>query len=228
MKRLDRFCSGLYCIAFLIAATDSKTTQCNTKEYRSLVLNLEALRAQYKELKLAFDELVNTEVANLKAKDIVIQSDFVKLAERIDGDIGALQAKDNALEIAVDSLNQTNIVGIPCLEAADDVLQTSIDCSFNTTIPELEAKYKAIDERLDSVDNVTSTIVSSLASHNSSINGLEQQYTVHEGNITSNDQGLSDLATATTDLTDRIDALEAGKLECVRFPTMWHFEMCRL
>ena len=203
-------------MAFLIAATDSQTTQCNTEEYRSLVLNLEALRAQYKELRLAFDELVSTEIANLKAKDNiltdkdnVIQSDLARLAERIDGEIGVLRAKDNALEIAVDSLNQTTSAEIASLEAADDVFQTNIDRIINTTIPALRAKDNAINERIDSVDNLSSTIVSSLTRHNSSITGLEQQ--VHEGNITSIAQRISDLNTTTTDLKDRIETLEAGK-----------------
>ena len=216
MKKLDRFCFGFYCIAFLIAATDSQTTQCNTEEYRSLVLNIEALRAQYKELRLAFDELVNTEIANLKAKDNiltdkdnVIQSDLARLAERIDGEIGVLRAKDNALELAVDSLNQTTSAEIASLEAADNVFQTNIDIIINTTIPALQAKDNAIDERLDSVDNLSSTIVTTVASHNSSITDLEQQ--VHEGNITSNAQRISDLNTTATDLKDRIETLEAGK-----------------
>ena len=106
-----------------------------------------------------------------------------------------MQAKDTALEIAVDSLNQTTSAAIASLEADDSVFQINIDRIINTTIPALEDKDNTIDERLDSVDDLSSTIVLSLASHNSSIAGLQQQYTVHAGNITSNVQGLSDLNT---------------------------------
>ena len=53
----------LFTISLLMDTTDGQVTQCNTDEYRATVMNLEALRAQFK----AFQAEATAEMSNLVA-----------------------------------------------------------------------------------------------------------------------------------------------------------------
>ena len=123
-------CSIISCLLFLlIGAANSQTTQCNAVEYMSVVQNLEALRVQFRELKSAFDELVNTEIANLKEKDTVIDS------------------KISSLETVTDNHN-VSLTGF-------EVRATELETNVGMEIASLKVKDTDIDSKIASLETVT-------------------------------------------------------------------------
>ena len=98
MKLLDEFTLFLNIFLLIVGGTNCQTTQSNAE---SDVLNLKALRVQFKELQAAFEELKFTDIANLEARDLELKGRI----EHANSEIASLKVKDSAIESRINVLS---------------------------------------------------------------------------------------------------------------------------
>ena len=214
----------LYIFMPFFSGANSQVTQCNAEEYMAVVLNLEALRVQFKELKTAFEELNNTVIANLQAKDIALEAgidnadaeitslkaNISTLSDTVGSETAALKAKDADIEANISTLVALVSADITSLREKDTDLQSSIDGITNTDIPTLQAKDTVLEGRLDTADGGITSLETLTSGHSTSITELQAKDSTLESNINTNTQSLSTLNSASTALTGRVETLEAG------------------
>ena len=231
MKVHDNFTFILISELFLFCVINCQTTQCNVEEYVSVVQNLEALRAQFKELKAAMQDLnltdianlgarvlelqgninnTNSEIESLKANTSAIESSIATLSGRIDSEISTLENKDSTFESSVRDLNVTLNAEVENLKSEDTNMQSSINNIKNINIVALQTRDTILQGRLDQVETDIGGLKSLTDDHTTNITILSEKGTQLESSVDSNGQAVAALNSTTTSLSSRIDVLEAG------------------
>ena len=200
----------LYCIHFLsLLISDSASVDdnfCTEKEYRAIVMNLEAFRAQLKQKTRDQSEVISTLMAAL-----------TEMQARFD----QLESKTHALDSRMTSYEHS-------LEKTTDHLE-SVDVSLNTTITRLEfvetsllnlsSRYEnstdEIKQRLVQVENLTTNTsriesieakLETIANDNSSLNHIQNI----EVSLNSTSVQLNSVAALVDKANERLDVAESA------------------
>ena len=200
----------LYCIHFLsLLISDSASVDdnfCTEKEYRAIVMNLEALRAQLKQRTQDQSEVISTLMAAL-----------TEMQARFD----QLESKTHALDSRVTSYEHSLERTMDHLESVDVSLNTSFTRLdfIETSLLSLSSRYEnstdEIKQRLVQVENLTTNTsriesieakLETIANDNSSLNHIQNI----EVSLNSTSVQLNSVAALVDKANERLDVAESA------------------